>query len=66
MPTKPVKKPLPTKVTKLKILPPPHVAIKSLTDLVTDLQASLGDGGTVEQRQATIDRLNNIILELSE
>jgi len=39
-------------------------AIDALAATVADLTAQLGDGGTTEQRQAVIDKLNATLVDL--
>lgn len=39
-------------------------AIAALQQTVTDLQAQLTDGGTTEERQAVLDKLNAVITDL--
>lgn len=39
-------------------------ALASLQQTVTDLQAQLADGGTPEDRQAVLDKLNAVIADL--
>lgn len=39
-------------------------AITGLNEVITDLRAQLADGGTTEQRQALLDKLNGIKTDL--
>ncbi len=41
--------------------PDTSAAINDLALLITDLEAKIGDGGTVEERQGVIDRLKAVL-----
>lgn len=41
-----------------------EAAITSLTETVTNLEALVAEGGTAEQRQAVLDKLNGTLTDL--
>lgn len=41
-----------------------NATIENLNGVITDLQGQIADGGTVEQRQAVLDKLNALKADL--
>lgn len=52
------------KPVKEPAVPLPHPQKEILNLIVADLTTNIGDGGTVEDRQKTIDRLNEVLANL--